>query len=68
MFVGDFITRREKLIKAFHRGIITIDTYQCEMHTLFVEAQVSKGFCSDVHTAADLYDAYTKNVGEPCAV
>ena len=63
MFVGDFITKRENLVKAYYRGIIDTDTFHAEMHRLFVKAQVSQGFTSDVHKAADIFEAYTKSLG-----
>ena len=47
MLASDFITKREKLCKAKTRVIIDADTFHREMHKLFVEAQVSRGFADD---------------------
>lgn len=55
MHASDFIAKRDNLCKALHRDIISMDTFQNEMHTLFVEAQVSKGFTDDIHKAAEIF-------------
>lgn len=61
MFAGDFITKRENLCKAYHRDIIDLDTFQREMHSLFVQAQVSQGFTDDIHKAAEIFGAWVVN-------
>jgi hypothetical protein len=55
MHASDFIAKRENLCKALHRGIIDTDTFHNQMHALFVEAQVSQGFTSDVHKASEIF-------------
>jgi len=41
MFAGDFCARKENLIKACMRGVISHNAYLNGMHNLFVECQVS---------------------------
>ena len=58
MLASDFITKRENLCKAYSRSIIDLDTFQNEMHSLFVKAQVSQGFTDDIHKAAEIFAAF----------
>lgn len=58
MHASDFITKRESLCKAHNRGVIDTPTFWREMHSLFVEAQVSKGVIDDCEKADMLAHIY----------
>lgn len=61
MHVSEFITSRERFIKAFTRGIIDRSTLYREMHVLFQRAQVSRGFADD----SEIVDMLVHNFTNP---
>jgi hypothetical protein len=60
MLASDFITSRERLVKAYARNIITCDQYEAGMHALFCQAQVSHGREDDNLKASEIYACYVK--------
>jgi cob(I)alamin adenosyltransferase len=58
MHANDFITKREKLCKARHREIITQAIFTMQMHLLFCEAQLSKGWDDDAEKSDEVYETW----------
>ena len=63
MHVSDFIDARDRLCKAYYRDIVDLDHFLDAMHVLFVKAQVTQGFVSDCHKAAEVYEAWEVSRG-----
>lgn len=58
MEASRFVNSRDKLCKARHRGIITHGQFTVQMHMLFREAQVTRGFDDDASKAEEIYKTF----------